>query len=166
MTTIYLAGGCFWGVERFLSMIPNVLSTEVGYINGTSDNPTYDDVCDGSGHAECVKVVFDDTKLPLGELLNLFYQIIDPTSLNKQGNDTGIQYRTGIYYEDSSLHDEILKSLEKLQNEYKNQVVIELKSLDNYCKAEEYHQKYLVKNPRGYCHISPSRIRQILNLQD
>lgn len=166
MTTIYLAGGCFWGVERFISQIAGVLSTEVGYINGSSDTTTYEAVCNGSGHAECVKVSFDESKLDLLRLLDFFYQVIDPTSINKQGNDAGIQYRTGIYYEDESLHHAIKSSLENLQREYQKPIAIELGSVSNYFRAEEYHQNYLVKNPNGYCHISPSRMRQILKLQD
>ncbi|MDU7692864.1 MAG: peptide-methionine (S)-S-oxide reductase MsrA [Helicobacter sp.] len=161
---IYLAGGCFWGVESFLSQIKGVTSTEVGYANGEETDPTYQAVCNGSGHVECVKVTFDTDILPLDVLLNYFYQIIDPTSLNKQGNDEGIQYRTGIYYEDISLKEHITESLKALQNEYQNKIAIENLPLKNYFKAEDYHQKYLVKNPSGYCHISKSRIRQILNI--
>ena len=129
MKKIILAGGCFWGVEEFLSRINGVVSTEVGYANGRTENPTYE------------------------ELLAKFWTIIDPISLNKQGNDVGSQYRTGIYYVEPSDLQDILNSKEELQKSYSKKIVTEVKPLENYYKAEEYHQKYLKKNPNGYCHI-------------
>ena len=154
MKTIYLAGGCFWGVEKYLSLIPGVVSTMVGYANGRTANPTYEEVCyHGTGHVEVVKVGYDPAKVSLTFLLELFYEIIDPTSLNRQGGDIGPQYRTGVYYIDEEDKDIILDSITLLQENYDKQVMIEVKLLDNFYFAEEYHQRYLDKNPGGYCHI-------------
>lgn len=156
--TIYLAGGCFWGVEKYLSLIPGVLDTEVGYANGRTKNPTYEQVCRyKTGHAETVKVVYDADKLPLPELLQRFFEAIDPTSVNKQGNDVGVQYRTGIYYTQPDEKMVIRAALKNLQAQFKNPVAVEAVPLDNYASAEDYHQKFLNKNPDGYCHI-PSKI--------
>lgn len=161
---IFLAGGCFWGVENFLRQVPGVRSTEVGYTNGPDPETNYDAVCDGAGHAECVKVDFDEEILPLEKLLNFFYQIIDPTSVNRQGNDRGVQYRTGIYYADPKLAPEVEKSLQNLAQNFQNPIVVEHAMVENYVRAEEYHQKYLIKNPNGYCHISKSHIKKILGI--
>ncbi len=154
MKEIYLAGGCFWGSEEFLGLIPGVVSTEVGYANGNTQNPSYEDVCRrNTGHAETVKVVYDENQLPLPFLLDIFYQSIDPSSLNRQGPDTGTQYRSGIYYVDPADAPVVKKSLQKLAAETKKPVVVEALPLQNYSPAEEYHQKYLKKNPGGYCHL-------------
>lgn len=153
--TIYLAGGCFWGVEKYLSLIPGVLTTETGYANGKTEQPTYEQVCrSNTGHAEAVRVAYDSDKLPLTELLNRFFEVIDPTSVNKQGNDVGVQYRTGIYYTQPEEKMEIMAALENLQAQYRKPVAVEAVLLKNYAPAEVYHQKYLDKNPGGYCHIS------------
>ena len=155
MKEIYLAGGCFWGVEKYLSLIKGVVCTEVGYANGHTENPTYEDVCfRETGHAETVKVVYDPGIISLSFLLKLYYDIIDPTSLNRQGGDSGEQYRTGIYYTDDADKPTIENSLANLQKQYDEPVVVELKKLANYFPAEEYHQKYLEKTPGGYCHIN------------
>ncbi|MDR1858645.1 MAG: peptide-methionine (S)-S-oxide reductase MsrA [Treponema sp.] len=152
---IFLAGGCFWGVEKYLSLIPGVVKTEVGYANGRTEFPTYKDVCyRNSGHAETVLVEYDSDKLELSYLLDLFYKVIDPTSLNRQGNDKGVQYRTGIYYVDETDRHVIDASISRLGERTPAPVVIEVKPLENYYAAEEYHQKYLEKNPGGYCHIN------------
>lgn len=152
--SIYLAGGCFWGVEKYLSFIPGVLLTETGYANGKTENPTYEQIChNNTGHAEAVKVIYDSEKLTLKQLLKRFFEIIDPTSLNRQGNDIGEQYRTGIYYTDLNDKDEIFMALNELQMQYDNPIVVEAMPLENYYPAEEYHQNYLNKNPSGYCHI-------------
>ncbi len=154
MKKIVLAGGCFWGVEEFLSRINGVVSTEVGYANGRTENPNYEDICTKNTYfAEVCLVNYDENIISLKELLAKFWTIIDPTSLNKQGNDVGSQYRTGIYYVDPSDLQEILHSKEELQKSYSKKIVTEVKPLENYYKAEEYHQKYLKKNPNGYCHI-------------
>lgn len=152
--TIFLAGGCFWGVEKYLSLIPGVINTEVGYANGKTKSPTYEQVCyNNTGHAETVKVIYDINKLPLRDLIKKFFEIIDPTSINKQGNDEGNQYRTGIYYIDGEDKSEILAVINDLKPNYKKPIVVEICPLQGYDRAEEYHQKYLDKNPSGYCHI-------------
>ena len=153
MKTIYLAGGCFWGVQRFFDQFDGVVSTEVGYANGPDEAPTYQDVCKSSGHAETVKIVYDETRIALAELLNYYFMVIDPLAVNRQGNDTGIQYRTGIYYTDEDQHSEA-KTVYKAEEEKAGEkLAVELEPLQNFFTAEEYHQKYLVKNPGGYCHI-------------
>lgn len=157
---IYLAGGCFWGVEKYLALIEGVVQTDVGYANGTTENPSYEEVCrEGTGHAEAVKVVYDDELVSLEHLLEMFYKVIDPTLLNRQGNDCGVQYRTGIYYLDEEDLPVIESSLSELGREYQKPLAVEVGELKNYYPAEEYHQKYLDKNPRGYCHISPQKFK-------
>lgn len=151
---IYLAGGCFWGTEKYLEDIKGVIETEVGYANGNTKNPTYEEVCHhNTEHAEAVKVLYDETIISLSFLLNLYYDVINPVSVNRQGGDTGSQYRTGIYYVDSQDEAVIKHSIAVLQTKYSKKIAIEVKPLLNYFKAEEYHQKYLDKNPNGYCHI-------------
>ncbi|WP_066889040.1 peptide-methionine (S)-S-oxide reductase MsrA [Clostridium nigeriense] len=154
MKKIVLAGGCFWGVEEFLSRINGVTYTEVGYANGRTENPTYEDVCYKNTYfAEACLVEYNDKILNLKDLLKEYWSIIDPTTLNRQGPDLGSQYRTGIYYLDSSDLEIILNSKEEIQKKYDKKIVTEVVPLNNYYKAEEYHQKYLKKNPGGYCHI-------------
>jgi len=154
MKTIYLAGGCFWGSEKYLALIPGVVATAVGYANGCTANPTYEEVCKhDTGHTETVKVEYDLSKISLTFLLELFYDAIDPTSLNRQGGDFGTQYRSGVYYVDETDKEIILGSIGLLQESHDKPVVIEVMALDNFYPAEEYHQKYLDKNPGGYCHI-------------
>lgn len=158
---IYLAGGCFWGTEKYLENIPGILSTEVGYANGTTKNPTYEEVCHkNTGHAETVKVEYEDSIIGLPYILELYYDVINPVSVNRQGGDTGTQYRTGIYYTDDGDMPVIEKSVEELQKKYKEKIAIERVPLLNYYKAEEYHQKYLDKNPEGYCHISGDKFEK------
>lgn len=162
MKTIYFAGGCFWGVEKYLLFIPGVVRTEVGYANGRTENPSYEDVCRrNTGHAETVKVDYDPSRLDLSFLLELFFEIIDPTSLNRQGNDVGEQYRTGVYYIDDSDKAVIEAAVSVVATKAEAPVVVEVKPLENYYPAEEYHQKYLDKNPKGYCHVGPSKFEQL-----
>ena len=154
MKRIVLGGGCFWGVEEFFSRINGVMNTEVGYANGRTENPTYEDVCYGNTYfAEVCLIDYDENMISLEEILNKFWSIIDPTTLNRQGNDIGSQYRTGIYYVDKTDEEIILKSVDNLQKNYIKKIATEIKPLENYYKAEEYHQRYLKKNPNGYCHI-------------
>lgn len=161
MAHIYLAGGCFWGVERYMSLIKGVTATQVGYANGTIEAPTYRDVTTGtSGYAETVYVEYDPTVAPLPFLLDLFYNVIEPTSLNRQGNDFGTQYRTGIYYDDPADAAVIEESLARLQQRFSEPVVIEAEPLTAFTPAEEYHQDYLEKNPGGYCHIDFSQFKK------
>ena len=153
MKTIYLAGGCFWGVQKYLDQFDGVIATEVGYANGPDEAPSYQDVCQSSGHAETVKVVYDESRITLTELLGYYFMVIDPLSVNKQGNDTGIQYRTGIYYTDEEQRWEAQQVFEAEEEKAGGRLAVELEPLQNFFTAEEYHQKYLVKNPGGYCHI-------------
>lgn len=155
---IYLAGGCFWGTEKYLEEVKGIVSTEVGYANGNTVAPTYEEVCHkNTGHAETVKVIYDEDRIGLLFLLDLYYDVINPVSMNRQGNDIGTQYRTGIYYVDPLDKAVILESIAKLQEKYKEKIAIEVKPLENYYTAEEYHQKYLDKNPNGYCHIGKEK---------
>ncbi len=160
---IYLAGGCFWGVEKYISNIKGVISTTVGYANGDTEHPTYEQVrYENSGHAETVKVVFDEDVLSLEVLLKLFYRIIDPTSVDQQGEDIGHQYRTGIYHTDESDEAIIAHSLaelaERCSGPDKAPLAIEACPLIHFYDAEEYHQDYLDKNPTGYCHVPLAEI--------
>lgn len=155
---IYLAGGCFWGVEKYLALISGVTETEVGYANGRTENPTYEEVCRcDTGHAETVRVKYDADTTSLMFLLECFYEIIDPTSIDRQGGDVGTQYRTGIYFTDEANLPAIKHSLDELQKKHRSALAIEVRALDNYYPAETYHQKYLEKNPGGYCHISSAK---------
>lgn len=157
LRTLYLAGGCFWGAQRYLDCLTGVVQTQVGYANGRTANPTYEQVkYEHTGHAETVRVVFDADVLPLSQLLTQFYKIIDPTSVNRQGEDVGQQYRTGVYFEDPADRPAIEKSLAALQTQYDRPLAVEALPLSNFYTAEEYHQKYLEKNPAGYCHVSPA----------
>ncbi len=154
MKEIVLAGGCFWGVEEFMSRIEGVVETKVGYANGTVAHPSYEDVCTGTtGHAEACYVKYDENKISLKELLDKFWSVIDPTLLNRQGEDVGSQYRTGIYYIDDEDLEIIEESLKREQAKYDKPIVTEIEPLTCFYYAEEYHQRYLKKNPDGYCHI-------------
>ena len=152
---IYLAGGCFWGVEGYFKRIEGVKDTTCGYANGKTANPSYEDVCrHNTGHAETVRVLFDTDVISLEDLLIYYFRIIDPVSVNKQGNDVGTQYRTGIYYTDESLLPVIKAAVEREQRKYNEKIAVEVLPLENFYSAEEYHQNYLDKNPNGYCHIN------------
>jgi len=154
MKEIYLAGGCFWGMQAYFDLKDGIINTVVGYANGHTQDPTYQEVCtDTTGHAETLFIQYDENIISLDKILSYFWKVIDPTSLNKQGGDMGSQYRTGIYYVDESDLTAIKASVDKEQNNYNNIIVTELESLKYFYPAEEYHQKYLQKNPNGYCHI-------------
>lgn len=158
---IYLVGGCFWGTEKYLQGVNGILETEVGYANGNTENPTYEEVCHyNTGHAEAVKVVYENTVIGLPFLLELYYDVINPVSINKQGNDIGSQYRTGIYFVQDEDEAIIRESIDKLQLKYEQKIAIEVKRLENYYRAEDYHQKYLDKNPQGYCHIGVDKFEK------
>ena len=153
--TIYLAGGCFWGVEAYMERIEGVVHASSGYANGNTENPTYEDVIyRNTNHAETVEVKYDPKKTDLTNILLYYFKVIDPTVLNRQGNDRGTQYRTGIYYTKDSQVEVIEKLVAKEQEKYKKPIVVEVLPIDNYYIAEEYHQDYLKKNPSGYCHIN------------
>jgi peptide methionine sulfoxide reductase msrA/msrB len=149
---VYLAGGCFWGVEAYMSRIDGVVDAVSGYANGDTEKPTYQDL-PNSGHAETVQVRYDPGRISLDEVLIYFFRIIDPTSLNRQGPDVGVQYRTGIYYVDAAERAVIDHRIEQVQEDYAEPVVVEVEPLMHFYEAEEYHQDYLAKNPVGYCHI-------------
>lgn len=154
MKKIALGGGSFWRVENFFSMIPGVIETEVGYANGNINNPTYEMVCkNDTDFVETCVITFDENKVSLETLLDKFWRMIDPISINKQGNDVGTQYRSGIYYFDEADLKDIIMSKRNIETFCKNVVVTEIRPVKNYYKAEECHQKYLEKNPDGYCHI-------------
>lgn len=156
MKEIYLAGGCFWGTEHFLKQIEGVEVTQAGYANGNIANPTYEQVCSGTTNfAETVKVEYDPELVDLPFLIDLYFKTIDPTSLNKQGGDKGTQYRTGIYYTDSTDLPVIRDAVESQAVNYSAPLMVEIKPLENFYSAEGYHQDYLDKNPGGYCHIHP-----------
>lgn len=151
--TIYLAGGCFWGCQKYFDLMDGVRKTQVGYANGPTENPTYEQVKRHAGHAETVKVTYDPDALPLKTLLEKYFLVIDPTAVNHQGEDHGIQYRTGIYFLDPEDQAVAEKALRALAGRYDQSIAVELEPLRNFYPAEEYHQKYLEKHPDGYCHI-------------
>ena len=152
MKTIYLAGGCFWGVEKYFSLAKGVIFTEVGYANGHKDYPSYEDLKSHRDDAsETVKIIYDENIVSLEKLLELYLRVIDPYSKNKQGEDEGIQYRTGIYYLDDIDKDIVINYFNKINL---TNYMIEILPLSKFYKAEEYHQNYLNKNPSGYCHIN------------
>lgn len=166
---IYLAGGCFWGTEAYIKKLPGIVDTEVGYANSTIEDPTYEDVCSGETcAAEAVKVVYDADRLPLSLLLQAYLRTIDPYSLNKQGNDRGTQYRTGIYWvdpKDEHVARSVLADLTR-GGAQAQQPCVELEPLKNFYPAESYHQDYLDKNPMGYCHVDLRDARQFVQEND
>lgn len=156
METIYFAGGCFWGTEHFFKLIAGVLTTMAGYINSNVPDPTYRQVCSGQTNAaEAVQVQYDPQKVSLTLLCELYFMTIDPTSLNRQGNDVGTQYRTGIYYTSDKQVPEIMQAVEKEAAKVGRPLAVEVMPMHNFYPAEDYHQDYLDKNPGGYCHINP-----------
>jgi peptide methionine sulfoxide reductase msrA/msrB len=163
---IFFAGGCFWGIEKYFSLIPGVTATEAGYANGHIDNPTYEQVCrDDSGFAETVKVSYDERRVSLVFLLAAFFDVIDPFSLNRQGPDIGAQYRTGIYTDDPNALDLIARYVQNLRRKSGREIATEVLPLSNYYPAEEYHQRYLEHNQNGYCHIDNAVFERLKNLK-
>ena len=162
---IYFAAGCFWGAEKYLKLIRGVISTEVGFANGNTPDPTYKEVyTDTTGYAECVHVTYDPQVIGIGKLTRIYFKAIDPTSLNKQGEDEGTRYRTGVYYkpDTESSTIELLRQVFAEQQqalEPGQKLAVELLPLKNFYRAEEYHQDYLDKNPTGYCHLTPDLFR-------
>lgn len=154
MKEIYLAGGCFWGTEHYFKQIDGVLETETGFANGNTDNPTYEEVyTDTTGYAETVRVAYDETKVSLEFLVDMFFHAIDPTLLNRQGHDEGTRYRTGVYYTDETELPVIKRIFNEKQKLYDQPIVTEIAPLRNFFPADEYHQNYLDKHPDGYCHL-------------
>lgn len=159
--TIYLAGGCFWGVQHYFDQFDGILKTTVGYANGNTENPVYKDVKKGlTGDAETLEIEYDDTVISLPRILDLYFDIIDPISVNQQGEDVGISYRTGIYYVDEKDLEMIQIKYDEIQKQYDSALAVELEPLKNFFNAEEYHQKYLDKNPGAYCHIPASKFKK------
>ncbi|MFL1780973.1 Peptide methionine sulfoxide reductase MsrA [Candidatus Hepatincolaceae symbiont of Richtersius coronifer] len=180
---IYLAGGCFWGVQAYINNIKGVINTYVGYANGDLNKlrvqsssglsepelaqigPTYEEVCSGTTNfTEACEVIYNPQFLTLNKLLDYFFKIIDPTSLNKQGYDKGTQYRTGIYYQaKENVTEQIITLINEYiisqQQNYIKPIVVEIDKIHNFYNAEDYHQNYLKKNPNGYCHINPALIK-------
>lgn len=153
MNKIYLAGGCFWGLEHFIRHVNGIINTTVGYANSIKENPNYVEVKRGITDAvETVEISYDENVISLSEILKLYFKTIDPESIDKQGEDEGHQYRTGIYYIDEKDLNIINGEIKILKNKH-DVINIEIMKLKNFYKAEEYHQDYLIKNPQGYCHI-------------
>jgi len=154
---IYLAGGCFWGTEHYFKQIAGVVETSVGFANGHTASPTYQEVyTDTTGYAETVHVKYDPSVVGLDFLLQMFFKAIDPTSLNRQGHDEGTRYRTGVYYTDAGDLPAIERAFDEEQKRHREPLCVEKLPLQNYYSAEEYHQDYLDKNPTGYCHLPRS----------
>lgn len=154
MKEIYLAGGCFWGVEAYYKRMDGVVDTEVGYANSRMESPSYKEVCTGrTDAAETVKIIYDEEKITLEEILKALFKVIDPTLINRQGPDIGSQYRSGIYYTDEGDRETIEDFIENVKGDYKMPIATEVMKLENFYEAEDYHQDYLDKNPDGYCHI-------------
>ena len=156
---IYFAGGCFWGVEEYFSRIEGVVSTQAGYANGKTPKTSYYELSK-THHAEAVEVTYDTKQINLAQLIDYFFAIIDPFSLNRQGNDIGVQYRTGIYFVDTSDLQIIKQAYLSIQKQYDKKIAVEIKPLENFVQAEEYHQRYLKKHPNGYCHINLDKIEK------
>ena len=157
MQDLYFAAGCFWGAQKFFSKIKGVTFTEVGYANGFTENPTYKEVyTDQTGYAETVHLQYDPSIISEGRLTRLFLRAIDPLSLNKQGEDEGTRYRTGVFYTDENLLPGIREELDRTAKILGKPLAVECLPLKRFVRAEEYHQDYLDKNPGGYCHLSPA----------
>jgi len=154
MDTIYLAGGCFWGVEELFRNLDGILKTEVGYTGGETKNPTYETVKMGTtGHAESLKVEFDPKKITRSEVFEFFFSIHDPTTLDRQGNDKGSQYRSAIFLQSEIEREEAQRAIDKAQSHWQAPIVTSLEPFTEFYSAEGYHQDYLQKNPNGYtCH--------------
>ena len=161
---IYLAGGCFWGTDHLFSLVDGVVKTAAGYANSKVAYPSYEEVCTGpTGAAETVEVVYDDTKVGLTDLLSIYFRSIDPTTLNRQGNAIGTQYRTGIYYTDPADLPVIEAFVAAVQRRHTEPLAVEVGPLVNFYPAELYHQEYLYKNPQGYCHVDPALFEEVRN---
>lgn len=155
MKKICLAGGCFWGVEAYFNQLKGVTETSVGYVDGNKRNPTYTEVCDGkASHTEACMITYDEHVMPLNNLLEQFFRIVNPFSINKQGNDIGRQYRSGIYYLENEDELPIIQFMKQYFKDDYGKVQTKVKPCLDYDLAEVYHQDYLIKNPGGYCHVN------------
>ena len=153
MAEIYLAGGCFWGLEEYFSRIEGVKKTTVGYANGQVESTNYQ-LIHQTDHAETVHLIYDEKRVSLREILLYYFRVIDPLSVNKQGNDVGRQYRTGVYYTDEGDKAVIEQVFAEQEKQLGQKIAVELEPLRHYVLAEDYHQDYLKENPGGYCHIN------------
>lgn len=157
LETAIVAGGCFWGMEEIIRKIPGVTKTTVGYTGGTAKNPTYEQVCTGTtGHAEAIQIEFDPSQITYEKILNYFFRMHDPTTLNRQHNDVGDQYRSAIFYTSPSQKEaaDLVKAQWNSSGKFDRPIVTEITAASTFYPAEEYHQKYLVKHPNGYtCHV-------------
>lgn len=159
---IYFAGGCFWGIEEYFSRIPGVADVQVGYANGTTEDPSYEQVCTGTtGYAETARIAYDPSIVSLETLTRQFFKVIDPTSVNRQHNDVGSQYRTGVYYTDEADLPVLQEVFDEVQSGYDAPLATELQPLATFALAEDYHQDYLRKNPNGYCPIDFSTLDNV-----
>ena len=159
MKTIWFAGGCFWGTEHYISQFDGVVDTQVGYANGSLHDPTYQQVyTDQTGHVECVQVRYDEGVISLATLCRLFFRSIDPLLKDRQGEDCGTRYRTGIYWTDAEDAVVVDQVYDEVQMKYASELAVEKSPLKCFYPAEEYHQDYLIKNPDGYCHLSLSTL--------
>jgi methionine-S-sulfoxide reductase len=164
---LFLAGGCFWGTQEYIVNIFGVLETDVGYANGYVPNPTYEAVCNHeTGFVEAVRVAYDPAKLSLSFLLKLYFESIDPVAVNRQGGDCGEQYRTGIYYTDETDLPVIQAAVSLLEKQIGVPTAVEVKPLENYYLAEEFHQGFLKKNPGGYCHIPKALFEKVKDARE
>jgi peptide-methionine (S)-S-oxide reductase len=168
---IYLAGGCFWGLEKYIENIPGVLETQVGFANGKTENPSYVEVCRrDTGHAETVRVIYDSEKISLLRLLSMFYKVIDPTSLNRQGNDVGTQYRSVIHCQTRAQYDMAIASRAAYQQRLRAAGLGDITTeivfpAPAFYYAEDEHQQYLAKNPMGYCGIGGTGVSCAVGLE-
>lgn len=164
---VAFAGGCFWGVEKIFAELDGVVETQVGYTGGAGEDPSYEEVCSGrTGHAEAVEITYDPSKITYEKLLEVFFSYHDPSTLNRQGPDVGSQYRSAIYYHTPEQKKKALKAIELIDEAkiFRSKIVTEVEPADKFYRAEEYHQKYLKKNPGGYCshHFQSAKIAEVL----
>ena len=163
---LYFAGGCFWGMEKAFTLLDGVTATCTGYANGHTPAPRYEDICrNDTGYRETVRVTYDPAQAPTEILLKAFFLCIDPTVKDRQGEDTGTQYQTGVYYRDEALGEEVRRYFEEEKKKY-DCFEVELEPLKVFYEAEEYHQKYLDKMPNGYCHITAVEMEEIRKLNN
>lgn len=161
MKEIIVAGGCFWGVEEYYRRLKGIVATKTGYVNGTKDDISYEEVCSQKYKAiEAVRINYNESIISLEKILDHLFRIIDPTSLDKQGNDIGVSYRVGAYFNDDATRIILESFVESRRSDYLSPIIFEVKQVENFVVAEEYHQKYLINNPMGYCHVDFSKIRQ------
>ena len=161
MKKIVVAGGCFWGVEEYYRRVKGIEKTKVGYAQGNVVNPNYEQVkSQSTNHAEAVELWYDENVISFEKIMELLFRIIDPTSLNHQGEDHGTQYRTGIYVFDEQELRQAQAYIAERQKEYDQKICVETEMLTCFYDAEDYHQKYLVKNPAGYCHVDFSQLKK------